>query len=258
MDSLSDSYSVKSNFRCGFLPGDDFRKTLFALARSAEKAERYKDVCKFMTDLASKIDNDLNPDERELLCVGYTRAIHAQRTASKALTEQIAEAVETDEEIKTNYTTLLTDYKAQVDREISASCDTALELFEGKLLDRDKSTAITARIVYLKTIGDLYRYKAECNATVNGQKAAEYYKQALKLAEVNHLDSTSPFLLDIVLNYSVCLKEVMGEDEQAIQLAKTAFDHAIGKLDDLDESTYKDTTLILQLIRDNHTLWNKR
>jgi len=38
-------------------------------------------------------------------------------------------------------------------------------------------------------------------------------------------------------------------------LARDAFDKAISKLDQLDEASYKDSTLIMQLLRDNLTLW---
>jgi hypothetical protein len=38
-------------------------------------------------------------------------------------------------------------------------------------------------------------------------------------------------------------------------MAKKAFDDAIADLDSLTEESYKDTTLIMQLIRDNLTLW---
>ena len=34
-----------------------------------------------------------------------------------------------------------------------------------------------------------------------------------------------------------------------------AFDNAIAELDSLKEDSYKDSTLILQLLRDNLTLW---
>ena len=35
-----------------------------------------------------------------------------------------------------------------------------------------------------------------------------------------------------------------------------AFDEAIAELDALGEESYKDSTMIMQLLRDNLTLWN--
>lgn len=40
-----------------------------------------------------------------------------------------------------------------------------------------------------------------------------------------------------------------------LRLAKAAFDDAIAELDTLSEDCYKDSTLIMQLLRDNLTLW---
>uniref|UniRef100_A0A673GXB0 DEP domain-containing protein 5-like n=1 Tax=Sinocyclocheilus rhinocerous TaxID=307959 RepID=A0A673GXB0_9TELE len=48
---------------------------------------------------------------------------------------------------------------------------------------------------------------------------------------------------------------IQNAPEQACQLAKEAFDDAIGHLDNLNEDSYKDSTLIMQLLRDNLTLW---
>ena len=44
-------------------------------------------------------------------------------------------------------------------------------------------------------------------------------------------------------------------EDQACELAKQAFDRAVADLDSLQENDYKDATLILQLLRDNLTLW---
>jgi len=49
--------------------------------------------------------------------------------------------------------------------------------------------------------------------------------------------------------------EILNEQSKACELAKKAFDEAIAKLDDLSEDSYKDSTVIMQLLRDNLTLW---
>ena len=48
-----------------------------------------------------------------------------------------------------------------------------------------------------------------------------------------------------------------GNSADAIQMAKKAFDGALAELDSLPEDTYKDSTLIMQLIRDSLTMWQK-
>ncbi|KAJ2431174.1 Regulatory protein PHO2, partial [Coemansia sp. RSA 2440] len=48
---------------------------------------------------------------------------------------------------------------------------------------------------------------------------------------------------------------IANSPEKACKLAKDAFDDAISELDNLSEESYKDSTLIMQLLRDNLTLW---
>lgn len=49
--------------------------------------------------------------------------------------------------------------------------------------------------------------------------------------------------------------EIFNSPDRACHLAKQAFDDAIAELDTLSEESYKDSTLIMQLLRDNLTLW---
>lgn len=49
--------------------------------------------------------------------------------------------------------------------------------------------------------------------------------------------------------------EILNSPDRACRLAKAAFDDAIAELDTLSEESYKDSTLIMQLLRDNLTLW---
>jgi 14-3-3 protein epsilon len=59
----------------------------------------------------------------------------------------------------------------------------------------------------------------------------------------------------LALNFSVFYYEVQNDPAKACQLAKQAFDDAIADIEHIEEEQYKDSTTIMQLIRDNLTLW---
>jgi 14-3-3 protein epsilon len=59
----------------------------------------------------------------------------------------------------------------------------------------------------------------------------------------------------LALNFSVFYYEILNSPDRACHLAKQAFDDAIAELDSLSEESYRDSTLIMQLLRDNLTLW---
>lgn len=61
--------------------------------------------------------------------------------------------------------------------------------------------------------------------------------------------------MGLALNFSVFYYEIQDSPDRACKLAKEAFDKAISDLDQLSEESYKDSTLIMQLLRDNLTLW---
>jgi 14-3-3 protein epsilon len=106
--------------------------------------------------------------------------------------------------------------------------------------------------------GDYHRYLAEfATGDVRkdaAEKAHEAYKSASEIASTE-LAPTHPIRLGLALNYSVFNYEILNSPERACQLAKQAFDDAIAELDTLSEESYKDSTLIMQLLRDNLTLW---
>ena len=106
--------------------------------------------------------------------------------------------------------------------------------------------------------GDYYRYLAELEKTPNGTEACHNAKEAYELAttEANtHLSAVNPIRLGLSLNKSVFYYELLNDAPGACQIAKMAFDSAITELDNLKEDSYKDSTLIMQLLRDNLTLW---
>ena len=49
----------------------------------------------------------------------------------------------------------------------------------------------------------------------------------------------------------------MQNAKNACKMARDAFDEAIADLDSVADEFYKDATLIMQLLRDNLTLWTE-
>merc|ERR1711882_27678 len=80
------------------------------------------------------------------------------------------------------------------------------------------------------------------------------YKTASDIA-MTELPPTHPIRLGLALNFSVFYYEILNAPDKACSIAKQAFDDAIAELDTLNEESYKDSTLIMQLLRDNLTLW---
>jgi 14-3-3 protein beta/theta/zeta len=121
-----------------------------------------------------------------------------------------------------------------------------------------KATNAESKVFYLKMKGDYYRYLAEVAAgsdktEVIGE-SEKSYQAALDIAK-EQMQSTHPIRLGLALNYSVFFYEILNSPDRACHLAKQAFDDAIAELDTLNEDSYKDSTLIMQLLRDNLTLW---
>ena len=66
---------------------------------------------------------------------------------------------------------------------------------------------------------------------------------------------TDPIRLGLALNYSVFHYEIKNDPKQACQIAKTAFDDAIADIENIQDADYKDSTTIMQLMKDNLALW---
>ena len=103
----------------------------------------------------------------------------------------------------------------------------------------------------------------------SADKSLEAYQSATEIA-ATELAPTHPIRLGLALNFSVFYYEILNSPDKACQMAKTSFDEAIAgksskapsileydadtcliELDTLSEESYKDSTLIMQLLRDN-------
>merc|ERR1712223_1122282 len=143
-----------------------------------------------------------------------------------------------------------------IEKELKDICEDVLSLLDKYLIP--KASNAESKVFYLKMKGDYFRYIAEVEVGDERKTVVENSQQAyVDATEISkkEMKPTHPMHLGLALNHSVFSYEILNAPEEACKLAKSAFDDAMGELDKLDEHSYKDSTLIMQLLRDNLTLW---
>ena len=235
------------------------RDELIYMAKVCEQTERFDDMLGYMKSVVTDFNQELTVEERNLLSVAYKNSVGSRRTAWRVLC-----SIEGKEDTKSSsHSNLLKDYKSKIEKELDTICNEIIGFLDTKLITSAKSGATDAKVAaqsevfYLKMKGDYYRYISEYAGDKNkaaADKAFEAYSKANDVATKN-LDTTNPIRLGLALNFSVFHYEVRNDPKQACNLAKQAFDEAIANIEQIDEENYKDSTTIMQLIRDNLTLW---
>eukprot|EP01067_Filipodium_phascolosomae_P008670 Filipodium_phascolosomae@DN745_c0_g1_i1.p1 len=222
------------------------------MAKLSEQAERYDEMVEYMKSVA-EMAQELSVEERNLLSVAYKNAVGARRASWR-----IISSVEQKEKGKGNQENLARaqNYREKVEAELSDICGAILKLLDQYLIKG--STSDESKVFYHKMKGDYYRYISEHSVEDAkkdaADKAQEAYSAATDLATTNMVP-THPIRLGLALNYSVFYYEILNNPDEACKIARQAFEDAISELDNVGEESYKDSTLIMQLLRDNLTLW---
>jgi 14-3-3 protein epsilon len=222
------------------------------LAKLAESAERYEDMAKYMTTV-SRLNQELTVEERNLLSVAYKNAVGSRRASWRNVST--SEQKETGKG-NAEHSQLAQGYRKKVEAELSEICQSILDLLDKNLIPTSSNGE--SKVFYYKMKGDYYRYIAEVAVGEEKAKASEEahkaYKEAMNVAQ-QELPVTHPIRLGLALNFSVFHYEVLVNPDEACKMAKQAFEDAIAELDNVSEDTYKDSTLIMQLLRENLQLW---
>jgi 14-3-3 protein epsilon len=228
-------------------------KELTALAKFAEQAKRYEDMSEYMVRVVQS-QKILNNEERNLLSVAFTNVVGSYQTPLRALTS----ISEKESSQGSPYVPILDEYIGKIGSQLQQYCEEIINLLDTILLLSDATPE--SQIFYLTMKGDCYHYIAEYSSGEDKSMAAgnakNSYEQATEKATAS-LTTTHHLRLSLALNYATFKYEVMNDPEAACSIGKTAFDQAISNLDQLDDESYKLSTTILQLIRENLTLWNK-
>ncbi|XP_028263003.1 14-3-3 protein beta/alpha-A [Parambassis ranga] len=226
------------------------KNDLVQKAKLAEQAERYDDMAAAMKAVTEQ-SKELSNEERNLLSVAYKNVVGARRSSWRVISsiEQKTDGNEKKQQ-------MARDYRMKIETELQEICHDVLSLLDTYLIPNTSQSE--SKVFYLKMKGDYFRYLSEVASgdskkdTVDNSQQA--YQDAFDISKKD-MQPTHPIRLGLALNFSVFYYEILNSPEQACSLAKQAFDEAIAELDTLNEDSYKDSTLIMQLLRDNLTLW---
>jgi len=245
-------------------------------AKLAEQAERYDDMAAVMKEVtkiqaaepkkAKSEDGEESPltnEERNLLSVAYKNVVGARRSSWRV----ISSIEHKTQEVSEQKQKMAREYRLKVEKELKGICNEVLDLLDNQLIPNAKDHP-ESKVFYLKMKGDYFRYLAEVAVTDEEMKGDEKEESKTKIMDHSkaayqdafdtataEMQPTHPIRLGLALNFSVFYYEILNSPDRACHLAKKAFDDAIAELDTLNEESYKDSTLIMQLLRDNLTLW---
>ncbi|XP_063724046.1 14-3-3 protein homolog 1-like isoform X5 [Symsagittifera roscoffensis] len=234
------------------------REDLVSMAKLAEQAERPDEMIEFVKRVIEIVvnKNELpTEEERNLLSVAYKNLVGLRRASFKAL--GAVETKTTDDHLKK----LAKSYKEKIFHDLTGKCKEVLQILEEQLLPLATEN-VDSKVFFLKMRGDYYRYMAEPNIDTNRSRkeniktSQDSYESAWTACEI--LPSTHPAKLGLALNYSVFHYEILEDKNKACNIAKAAFDEALSELDNSKGDSYKDATLIMQLLRDNLVLWTEQ
>ena len=207
----------------------------------------------YTVQFAKAHDKELDSEQRNILSVAFKNVVGTRRAAWRVLS-----SIQKKENNKGNSDNVakVKTYKQTIEKEMTDLCNDLLDLLTDVLIPACKNEE--AKVFFYKMKADYFRYIAEYSSgdtkNASAQKALQAYADAGQIAR-DSLSSTHPVKLALYLNHSVFYYEIMQNPEKACGMARQAFDEAIADLDNVEDDYYKDATLIMQLLRDNLTLW---
>ena len=230
-----------------------YKEEIIFMSKIAEHSERYDDMRNYIKKLVL-LGQELSIEERNLLSVSYKNSVGSLRTALRVL-----DSIELKEELNgSKHLNILKQYKQSIEAQMNSLCYEILSFIDEYLL---KTTTNTESIIFfMKMKGDYYRYRAEHSNGESKDIASNYslkaYASAFEI--INHnLRPNDPIRLGAALSHSVFTYDIFNDSVKACAIAKKAFEDAMADIENIEEQEYKESTLIMQMLRDNLMLWTK-
>merc|ERR1711934_665215 len=219
------------------------------LARVAEQAERFEDMVDFLDEVLAVKGGSVNPDERNLLSVAFKNLISSKRAACRTIS-----AIEQNPKYAKFNAALLT-YKTSIETQLQNDCQKIIDMINNRVLQGE--CADEAKAFFVKMVGDYYRYIAENAKDAKLEEVKQKAKAAYEEANAIDLAACNPIKLGLALNFSVFNYEVLKDHAKACELADNALQQALDKIDELEEDDFRDAKSIIELLKENLTLWKE-
>lgn len=202
---------------------------------------------------------ELTTEERNLLSVAYKNVVGVRRSSWRVVSsieqraENRAQSGSTSSGMQLPW---IREFRAKIESEITSICQDIIDLLDKNVLPLASSPE--SKVYYLKMKGDYLRYLSEISVGETRDQVSKSAQEAYQLATevaTKDLPPINTSRLGLALNYSVLYYEILNEPKAACELAQKAFDDALQDIDSVDDATYKDSTMIMQLLKDNLLLW---
>ena len=255
---LGDSYSEEekssnSNESDGFPKTNKWEKAYF-LANLSLHFENYSEGIKYSDEMVCLCDDNLNNDQvRVFLGINFG-FINEFRNSQRMLLDLIMTSNKGKK--------MLQEIKEDKERKILRRCERVLKLINEHILNKKIDNIGLARMYKVKA--DFYRYMAEITTGTtlyqNKQSAFLYYNKSKELTK--DFDDLNPIKLNLSLNYSVFLNEILNKRINSYFCAKEALFNALKALknckeEELTSEGMRDTLMIIESLNTNVEDWYK-
>jgi 14-3-3 protein epsilon len=224
----------------------------FAAGQIACKANRFQEGLRLMTE-SLKVNPRIGRVQRQILADCFHRAVSGPRNSLLLLNPEIdavqkrglVQMVERLRIVQKLFQDAIVNFSNQF-----------LEIIDVLLLP--VATDATSMIFYTKLKGDYYRYLVEVKPEDQGNvgRAKACYETAMR-SITDAVKLSDPIYLGLVLNYCVFQYEILGLKDEAIERAETAFGEGSRGMDELDPAEYTEAAIVLQLFKDNLSIWKE-
>ena len=219
------------------------------LARVAEQSERFDDMVTYLAVVLDTKGAEVNSDERNLISVAFKNLISSKRAASRTIS-----AIEQNQKYQ-QFAGATATYKTKIENELIEDCERIISIINDKVLA--KPCDGEPKAFFIKMVGDYYRYISESAKDAKLEEVKTAALAAYESANSIDLAACNPIKLGLALNFSVFHYEVLKNHGKACELADSALQQALEKIDELEEDDFRDAKSIIELLKENLTLWRE-